>query len=294
MRFPVPEKIGDTQRFLVENLGALKQIANAHESAGIILEVVCGLNPLSVIRNADRTLENSERERISLVLRGLKLGKPLAYAIGEWYFAGRLFYVNEDVLIPRPDTEALLEVAKAFIRDCANSDARTRLRILELGVGSGALIISLALDFPKAFTFGTDISASAISVARRNAKRYNAKVRLQRGDLFSPFSRSTKFHLVISNPPYVDDATALEEDVLMHEPMGSLLVGEGKPGTYFHEKIAKDARSWLYPGGLLALEVGFNQADEVASILKNNYYENLRITRDIAGVERVVSGTWQR
>ncbi len=288
----MPLKLGEIYTFLMEELNRCSRFENVEEAVSIILEVITGLKTLDVILNKERLVGEAERIRIFEVLQTIKGGEPLAYALGEWFFAGRLFYVNKHVLIPRPETEALLLIASEYLRQMIQDEVSTKLRVLELGVGSGALIISLALEFPSSITYGTDISIEAIQVARRNKKRYNVNTRLYRGDLFFPFERSMRFHLIVSNPPYVEDASALDKDVLKYEPLRALLVPQGKRGTYYHNLIAEEARHWLYPGGALAMEVGFSQAEDVRNILSTFRYENIIITKDTSGIDRVVSGKW--
>jgi len=272
-------------------LSGLGQVVNPREKASIILEIVCGLRPRDLLLEPDRAIPRAAVERVERVLARLCNGMPLAYALGECFFAGRRFFVDRSVLIPRPDTETLLLEAKALLSQ-RPTIAREPPAVLELGTGSGALIISLAADSGNLNVVATDISQDALAIACRNARRHNVELSLEQGDLFAAVQAGSSFGLVISNPPYVATEDDLEPEVLQWEPREGLLVPQGQPGTYYHRLITREAGRFLSAGGWLALEVGEGQASEVASFFKDSGFRNVRVRRDLGGVERVVSGEW--
>ena len=205
--------------------------------------------------------------------------EPLAYILGEWGFRGLTLVVDPRVLIPRPETEAVVERCLALLAETA---APT---ILDLGVGSGAIALALADERPDAVVVGTDASAAALEVAEENRRRtgLDERVRLVHGDLLA--GETGPFDLVVSNPPYVDpeELPRLEPE-LQHEP-GEALVGVGR-----ELPIARAAGGVLRAGGALVLEVGDGRACDVASTLVILGYADVKVSNDLAGRQRVVDG----
>ncbi len=274
---------------LVEQFTQLAHVASPEEHAAFTLEVVAGLKHEEVVLAPRETLSPEAAARLDKVLAATRCGLPLAYALGEWYFAGRTFFVNESVLIPRPDTETLCSASLQFCRDRPGS-----LRILEVGVGSGAIILSLGLALPGRDTelVGTDISPKALNVARANAKRHAVALQLHQGSLLEPLPANSRFDLILSNPPYVAEEDEVDESVRRFEPASAYRVPAGQSGTYFHGLLAKNAGEYLSPGGMLALEVGYNQSGEVKRLLTENGFSEITSAPDLAGVRRVMSAIW--
>jgi release factor glutamine methyltransferase len=195
--------------------------------------------------------------------------EPLAYVLGEWGFRRLTLKTDRRALVPRPETEILVERALALL---AGLQAP---RVLDVGVGSGAIALALKDERPDAQVVGVDVSREALELARENATRLGLDVELWEGDLTAA---GEGWELVVSNPPYVESLEGLQPE-LGHEPR-SALVGEG-----FHERIARVAQTRF-----LALEVGDGQAQPVARVLRVAGYRNVTITRDLTGAERVVEG----
>jgi release factor glutamine methyltransferase len=195
--------------------------------------------------------------------------EPLAYVLGEWGFRRLTLKTDPRALVPRPETEIVVERCLALLEGI---DAP---RVLDIGVGSGAIALALKDERPDVLVVGVDVSDDALALASENARRLGLEVELRRGDLEAA---SEGWDLVVSNPPYVDTLDGLEPE-LQHEPANALL------GAGFHETIARTARTRF-----LVLEVGDGQAEEVASVLKEAGYDDLRITPDLAGIDRVVEG----
>jgi release factor glutamine methyltransferase len=217
-------------------------------------------------------------------------GVPIQYITNRQEFMGLEFYVDEGVLIPRGDTEVLVEHIIEYTTGLEEPP-----RILELGTGSGAIAISLAILIPDASIIAVDIQPHALKVAEKNAKSHGVsnRVDLLLGDLFSPLLdcyEKESFHVVVSNPPYIPsgDIESLEPQVKNYEPRAAL--DGGKNGLEFYGRLAEEGLSWLHEGGLWAVEIGYGQCEDVKTILKGTGgYCDIRVIKDLAGINRVVS-----
>lgn len=205
--------------------------------------------------------------------------EPLAYVLGEWGFRRLTLRVDSRVLIPRPETEVLVERCLALLADV------TQPRVLDVGVGSGAIALAIADEHPGARVVATERSCDALAVAAENRARLPAgdRVELVEGELFAGVDGP--FHLVVSNPPYVDP-----DDILTLEPEVRFEPREALVATGVTERIAAGAPYVLGPGGALALEVADGDAPRVAGVLETQGYDQVTVTRDLAGRERVVDG----
>ena len=204
--------------------------------------------------------------------------EPLAYVLGEWGFRRLTLSVDPRVLIPRPETEALVERCLELIADVPEP------RVLDIGVGSGAIALSIADEHPGARVVGTDSSPGALAVAAENAARTGLRVELVEGELFAGLEGP--FDLVVSNPPYVapEEVGALPPEVAEHEPRAALVESGAT------EAIAREALGRLAAGRSLAFEVADGKAREVSDLLRALGYEKVTIGKDLAGRERVVDG----
>ncbi|MCD6283007.1 peptide chain release factor N(5)-glutamine methyltransferase [bacterium] len=280
---------GEAFRLLAEELARIPHIAAPREHAAFVMEIAAGVKREDAVLEPHEELDSGAASRLELVLERARRGMPLAYALGEWYFAGRTFFVNESVLIPRPDTETLCSASLQFCRSRPGA-----LRILEVGVGCGASLITLGLELSgrQASLVGTDISQDALAVAAANAARHGVELELHEGSLLEPLPPDSRFDLIFSNPPYVAGDGDVDESVRLFEPASAYRVPEGQPGTYFHRRLAGGAHAHLKPGGMLAMEVGCNQAGEVKELLAGNGFDDVTSTPDLSGVQRVVSAIW--
>lgn len=230
---------------------------------------------------------NDEQEKYFLEMIKERLNeRPIAYIIGNREFMGLDFFVKEGVLIPRPDTETLVE---EIINICNNKQG---LDILDIGTGSGAITISLAKYLNNAHVISADISDIALEIASENAVSNNVDKQIDfiKSDVFSNISRDNKFDIIVSNPPYIkkEDISGLDRQVKDFEPYNALEGGED--GLDFYRKITKESRNFLKDKGILAYEVGHDQAFDVIQIMKGNGFENIYTKRDLQGFERVVIG----
>jgi release factor glutamine methyltransferase len=230
--------------------------------------------------------DSGVRERFLALLEKRFQRVPLAYLLEETDFWQETLYVDERCLIPRPETEILVErVVKAF-----GKDAERRFSFLDVGTGSGAIAVAILRAFKNARGTLLDISEEALQVAQKNLGRYALEDRATRvrGDLFQPFSNNEKWDLIVSNPPYLseEDWTGVQEE-LKFEPKKAL--DGGKDGLDFYRKIIAAAKDHLIPGGLLVLEVGQGQAGKVSKWLHEAGYDNIQHFNDHLQVQRVVT-----
>jgi release factor glutamine methyltransferase len=221
----------------------------------------------------------ADRERVFRELVARRAARePLAYVLGEWGFRRLTLSVDPRVLIPRPETEDLVERCLELIADLAEP------RVLDVGVGSGAIALAIVDEHPGARVVATDSSSDALAVAAENAARTGLPVELVEGELFAGLDGP--FDLVVANPPYVapEDIDALPPEVGEYEPRAALIESGAT------EAIAEQALSRLAAGGSLAFEVADGKAGEVAALLRRLGYEQVTIGEDLAGRERVVDG----
>ena len=212
---------------------------------------------------------------------------PLQQILGSQEFMGLEFYVNEHVLIPRQDTETLVELV------LQEQQGREK-KLLDLCTGSGCIAISLAVKGGYESVTATDLSEEALKVAERNAKTHQKKSIFRQGDLFSalPRTEAGTFDIITSNPPYIPTAViaTLEPEVREHEPMMALDGTED--GLRFYRQIAQEAGTWLKPGGAIYLEIGYDQGEAVSGLLREAGFDKVRVVKDLPGKDRVVCGVW--
>jgi len=217
-------------------------------------------------------------------------GEPMAYILGTREFMGHAFSVTPDVLIPRPETELLVEIALDYLdRLAARLDAPRR--VLDLGTGSGAIAISIALARPDTQVVATDSSEGALAVARQNAQALGARVEFLRGSWYDALKEGGCFDLIVSNPPYIaaGDAHLAQGDV-RYEPLQALT--DGADGLSDLAAIAQGAGGWLRQGGALYMEHGWDQAAAARNILRQSGFVQISSTADLAGIERVTGGLY--
>ena len=255
--------------------------------AELLLGHALRVDRVRLIVDAQRPLQEDELARYRELLVRRRRHEPIAYILGEREFYGLRFSVNRHVLIPRPDTETLVNVALARTRE-----RDLHGRALDVCTGSGCVAIAFAKERPTWQVTGSDLSPDALDVARHNALRLGTiwNLDFRRSDLLAEIEREAGFDLIMANPPYVPDAElpTLSPDIRNHEP-ASALCG-GPDGLALIRRLVKAAPQLLAPGGLLALEVGAGQAPRVAKGLMSYGFSDVQQERDYAGIERVVSG----
>lgn len=216
-------------------------------------------------------------------------GEPVARILGEKEFWGLAFQLNSATLVPRPETEALVELG---IAELSSHEAP---RFLDLGTGSGCIPIALLTELPQANAVAVDLDPQAIAAAGINARRHKVAERLslRQGSWFSPIERGEVFDLVLSNPPYIESADILELDreVRDHDPI--LALDGGTDGLDAYRVIVREVPSVLVSGGMLALEIGSRQGRAVLDLMERRGFSEVAVARDLAGLDRVVSGRWR-
>jgi len=253
----------------------------------LLLGQVLRLDRVGLLIDADRPLAKAELGAYRALHTRRRGGEPVAYLLGTREFYGRSFRVDKRVLIPRPDTEALVEVALERTRHLSLS-----ARVLDLCTGSGCVAITLSRERPTTTVTGVDISLDALAVSHENAIRLGAvTTTFLRSDLFSAFAKSERrFDLVTANPPYIAEAdiAGLAVDIRKFEPRLAL-VG-GADGLSLVRKIITQAPGFLDEGGVLAMEIGAGQAPDVVALFEAAGYREVAVRKDYGGHERVVSG----
>jgi len=268
--------------------------------AELLLAFALKTDRIRLVVDARRPLESDELARFRELVKRRRTHEPIAFLRGEREFYGRLFRVDSRVLIPRPDTEVLVQIALERTRHVSMC-----MRALDLCTGSGCVAITLGRERPTSRVIATDVSDDALAVARSNAHRLGAyNVGWARGDLFGALgaltarvgsvngeaARAATFDLVTANPPYIpsDEIATLAPDIRSFEP--HLALDGGKDGLDVVRRIVNDAPASLRRGGVLALEVGAGEAMAVHAHFEERGFREVKIARDYGGIERVVSG----
>jgi release factor glutamine methyltransferase len=253
--------------------------------AEVLLAHALGATRVQLVIDGKRPLLPEELARFRDLVKRRRAREPIAYIVGQREFYGRVFRVDARVLVPRPDTETLVEVALARTRACSMS-----MRALDLCTGGGCVAITLGRERPTASVTAVDVSDGALAVARANAMRLGAyNVALLRGDLFEGLEGRT-FDVVTANPPYVPSAeiAALAPDIREHEPR--LALDGGADGLDLVRRIVEEAPRFLAARGVLAVEVGAGEAAATRALFEQRGFLAVETAKDYARIERVVSG----
>ncbi|MCM1121780.1 MAG: peptide chain release factor N(5)-glutamine methyltransferase [Eubacterium sp.] len=279
-------------------------IAEAKQDARLLLEWCCGTDRNTLLAHGDRIVSSEEYERYEECIAKRKKHVPLQHITGEQDFMGLTFIVNEDVLIPRQDTEVLVEEVLRYLHD--------GMRVLDMCTGSGCILLSLMHYSNDCEGVGVDLSEEALRIAEKNAEKilgwsgehfaendraadgltFGKRVRLVQGDLFEKLDSSEKFDIIVSNPPYIktDVIESLMPEVKEHEP--HLALDGQEDGLFFYRKIIAQAGDYLTGGGMLFLEIGYDQGEEVRALMEKAGYAEVEVIQDYAGLDRVVCGVY--
>ena len=276
------------QAFLAEIsarlVGAGIDARDSRVEARLLVQHSLGLEPEQLILRRDAPTPDESRRVEALVERRLRR-EPLAYIVGLRWFHGLQFQVGPAVLVPRPETEMLVEWA------LDRFPADEPVRIADIGSGSGCIAVAIAARRPRARIHATDISEAALDIARANALRHNVADRIdfRSGDLLAALDPALPYDALLSNPPYIpeSDRPTLAPEVESYEP-STALFGPGVDGLGVYRRLASCAAPFLKPGGALAVEVGAGQADAVADLFAESGWTDIHRHRDLAGIERMV------
>lgn len=276
-------------KMATESLGEAG-IADAAADAWLLLSHCTGLSRLDY--SLERTVELTEVQTTWLTdsLEKRKQHIPVQQITGEAWFMGYPFYVNEHVLIPRLDTEVLIEAVLQRVQQIP-AGANGQSTLLDMCTGSGCILLSLLKEEPSFAGTGVDVSAEALQVAEENARRLETACTFAQSDLFE--SVKGIYSVIVSNPPYIvrKVVETLDPEVREHEPM--LALDGGEDGLSFYRRIVRDAGAHLCAGGLLAFEIGYDQGEALRTLLSDAGYTGVEIIRDLAGLDRVALG-WKR
>lgn len=267
-----------------------RQIPDAQIDAWYLLEYVTGISRASYYGNPEKNISEEEAKRYWEYLEKRARRIPLQHITGSQEFMGYEFLVNEHVLIPRQDTENLVEEALKVIRP--------DMHVLDMCTGSGCILISLLKyaaerkHITGGEAVGADISADALEVAKKNAQRLKVPIIWVQSDIFENVSES--FDLIVSNPPYIrtEVIQGLEDEVKLHDPW--IALDGHEDGLYFYRRIVSESISHLNDGAWLMFEIGHDQAEDVSKLMKNEGFCNIYVKKDLAGLDRVVCGMYNK
>ncbi len=253
-----------------------------------IIESVFKMKPHEISLCKDKKISPNDRQRIEDILLRLENNEPIQYILGETEFYGMTFTVNQDVLIPRPETEELVEWV---IRE-HQKDNRNPLQILDIGTGSGCIAISIAKHLSNASVYAIDISEKAIETAKHNASINQVNVQFICQDIFKSISSDIlpeKWDIIVSNPPYVSifEQENMAKHVLDYEPHTALFVPNESP-LLFYERIAEFGKDLLKETGQIYVETSALYGEETAKMFRDNGYQNIELRKDISGRDRMV------
>lgn len=263
--------------------------------ARLLLAYSMGIDVDDLIKYSDC---NEEQYRIFMdALKRRSEGEPFAYIKGEKEFMRLSFKVNKHTLIPRDDTEILVQKSIEIINSfyevnktiSISKKTNSKMRILDMCTGSGCIAISIVKYVSRCVMDAVDVSKEALKIAKQNAKINDVKMNFIESNLFDKIENRNKYDMIISNPPYIesDIIDELQKEV-KNEPR--IALDGGKDGLYFYKKITKEAKKYLNSNGVLLFEIGFNQAQDVINILKENDFKDIEVIKDLNGNDRVVLG----
>lgn len=283
---------GETWEALLKEGQEILEAAGIEEAgldAWLLLEYESGKNRAYYFAHckeeADEEIKTPYMEKIRKRAQYI----PLQHLTHQGYFMGYEFFVNENVLVPRQDTEVLVEEALSLIKE------KEVPQILDMCTGSGCILLSILLEREDALGTGVDLSEKALSVAEKNRETYHLETRAEliKSDMFQSGyfeGKKESFDIIVSNPPYIptEEIEKLQAEVRFHDPFMAL---DGKEdGLYFYRIIAKNAGEYLKPGGFLACEIGCDQGEDVKKMFESCGFSDVKVIKDLAGLDRVVSG----
>lgn len=283
-------KIKDVLKNGIETLNQ-NNIDDASLKARMLLANILDKNKEYLVIHGDEEISEKISKYYMEKIERLKAHEPIQYIIKNQEFMGFDFYVDENVLIPQPDTENLVEEVLSIVDSREKEFKYKKMYILDLCTGSGAIAISLSkiLNSDKILIYGSDISEKALKIAEDNSLQNCTKVVFLKSNIFENINENYKFDIIVSNPPYIETKTieGLSEEV-KKEP--HIALDGGEDGLYFYKEIIKNAKKYLNPDGYLAFEIGYNQREQVEKLLEENGYKSIYSRKDLSGNDRVVVG----
>lgn len=280
-----PATVRDMVLKLREGLVPIYGAGEAAAMIDLIFHNLRGWSRTDIITKSDQPVSDSTRNAIADILRKLITGEPIQYVLGEAYFHGMNLKVDSNVLIPRPETEELVDmIVKRF-------GETVDLRVLDIGTGSGAIAIALSRNLPFSKVTATDISKGALDVAKENAAMLKARIDFRLVDVFKMEIPDPEYDIIVSNPPYIDESerASMERNVLDYEPASALFVPDSNPLIYY-SRIIEIAQTGLKPGGMLYFEINPRHADDLAAMMRKENFTDVEIVTDSYGQRRFIFG----
>ena len=264
----------------------------ARAIARILIEELFGLSYTDIVCGATDQLSADDTLRLDTAVRRIEQGEPLQHVLGYADFCGNHFGVNASVLIPRPETEWLVDEGERLMNDASNATPSAPKRILDIGTGSGCIAISLKLRLGEAYVEAWDISEEALRTAESNAKALKAEVAFCKRDALRAEESVAPWDLIVSNPPYICDSerAAMDDNVLLHEPHTALFVPDDDP-LRFYRAIARYALRSLSNGGSLLFECNTRYAEATGKMMREMGFEDVTVNDDCFGLPRFVKGS---
>lgn len=276
-------KLKDYRDQFVQALTPLYDIMEAESFFAIALLEIKGWKRIDMAMHPDAVINNEEEGRWNAVLSELMRQRPIQYIFGKAHFYGLEFTVNENTLIPRPETEELVDWI------ITENHSGQKINIIDIGTGSGCIAISLAKNLSEAVVSAIDVSGEALSVAKQNAEINEVSIEFIETDILSVTSLPKKYDIIVSNPPYVRnlEKQEIKDNVLKYEPHLALFV-EDNDALLFYRKIALLGQSALVEGGCLFFEINQYLGEETVAMLENYGYKNIELRKDLFGNERMI------
>lgn len=277
-------KTKELHNFIASQLHEIYPINEAGSITALLLDEIFGITRTDLIVNDSWEMTTNQKNKLESSLTRLKSHEPIQYVLGKADFYNRSFQVNQHVLIPRRETEELVDL---IIKE----NDTPHLAILDIGTGSGCIPITLQLELKDAKVDTIDISEAAIEVAQGNAAKLNAEIGCVKMDALSEWTMANKYDIIVSNPPYViiSKKETMEQHVLAYEPHLALFVENDNP-LLFYNVIIERAASLLFPNGKLYFEINEALGKEVKSKMEQKGFHNVRIIKDMQGKDRIVMG----
>ena len=270
-------------QYIHNSLSGIYDDSEIRNISFLLLEKLTGFSRTQLLTNKSTIFSFEQQQQLAVFVEKLKKNVPIQYVLGETEFYGLRFAVDESVLIPRPETEELVEWIK---NDCKNADS---LRVLDIGTGSGCIAVAQKHELPFAEITAFDISENALETARKNAEQNNLFVDFKHVDILRENRFSQKWDIIVSNPPYIPEKERmnLQKNVRENEPSLALFVPDEKP-LLFYEKIAQFAQNHLTDDGKLYFEIHFTIGESVVDLLKNLNFTNIELRKDLSGNDRMI------
>jgi release factor glutamine methyltransferase len=306
-------KLGEAEKYIQQQLATVYDEVESTNIARLVLEDCTSFSRNEILLQRQDEINNEQEEKIAAAIKRLQQHEPVQYVLQKAWFYGLELYVDKNVLIPRPETEELVDWiikdvkangAAVFEKNATDADATTQLKILDIGTGSGCIALALKKAMPKAEVWGCDISDEALNVARRNGSALNIRVDFQGIDFLSEAQQRSlpTVDIIVSNPPYIplNEKDEMDANVVNHEPHTALFVPDND-ALVFYQAIARFAKKRLYENGAIYLEIHENLGDTVLQLLKEEGYANVELKKDMQGKDRMVKaslnpsngGTWR-